>query len=445
MNYILESGRPPRQFSVPADPDALPAMDLRRFIDQGVWVISAFYTYLCFTDDYSILDEICSYYVPAPDNSHIVGKSDRRDSVLDHLIRIMDYLGSKLDPETGCLRALHGDWNDALDGLGKSADPAHAYGSGVSVMASLQFYRNCAEMDAILTHVGGYEDKRTQYLAYEQTVKNGLLAYAIDTDSDGNKRIIHGWGDKRAYRVGSFHDPDGVSRRSTTAIAFWAISNMWRNTPDLRKTLVDDLSAMHSPYGLKTFDVPFAREMFPFVGRLATITPGTYENAAAYVHASLFGVAALFCLGESETAWKELMHSVVLTHPDCTKTPFVMPNSYCNSEEYCLHGESMGDWYTGSGAVLLKTIVRHGFGVFPTLDGLVIAPAKTMPCNRARLTLTVKGHPLTLIYENRGQGTRTVTVNGAAQVTARETFTDTEMFFLHTTALPDELVVVIAD
>ncbi len=445
MKYILESGRPPRQFSVPADPEAMPMMDLRRFIDQGVWVIDAFYTYLCFTDDWSILDEVCSYYIPAPDNSHIVGKSDRHDSVLDHLLRIMDYLGSKLDPETGCLLALHGDWNDALDGLGKSADPAKLYGNGVSVMASLQFYRNCAQMDIILTMVGGHEDKRAEYLAYEQTLKNGLLAHAIDTDRGGNKRIVHGWGDKQRYKIGSFADPDGASRRSLTATAFWAISGMCMHTPELYDSLTNDLLHMRSRYGLKTFDVPFARDMFPFVGRLATITPGTYENAAAYVHASLFGATALFCLGQSEAAWEELIRSIVLTHPDCTKTPFVMPNSYCDSEDYCMQGESMGDWYTGSGAVLLKTLVRHGFGIIPTPDGLVIAPAKTMPFDRASISLSVKRHPLTVCYENRKQGKRTVTVNGKPQVTMRESFTDTDMFFKHTSELFDNMTIVITD
>ena len=445
MHYILESGRPPRQFSVPTTPDALPMMDLRRFIDQGVWVISAFYCYLCFTDDWSILDEECSYYAASPDNTHIIGKSEQKDSVLAHLLRIMDYLGSKLDPETGCLRALHGDWNDALDGLGKSADPATPYGSGVSVMASLQFYRNCIEIDSILAHLSGYDNKRAQYAAYEQTLKNGLLTYAVDTDGAGNKRIVHGWGDKRAYYVGSFCDPGGVARRSTTATAFWVLSGMLEHTPDLRDTLVGDLLEMRSRYGLKTFDVPFARDTFPYVGRLATITPGTYENAAAYVHASLFGTAALFCLGESDAAWEELIRSCVLTHPDCTKTPFVMPNSYCESDNYCLNGESMGDWYTGSGAVLLKTIVRHGLGIQPTLDGVVIAPAGTMPCKSASITLTVKGHPLTVRYKNRGQGTRTITVNDTPKAFAQDPITGIGICFLHTSALSDGMIIQITD
>ncbi len=445
LHYILESGRPPRQFSVPPSPDALPMMDLRRFIDQGVWVISTIYTYLCFTDDDSILDELCSYYIAAPDNSHIVAKSPQSDTVLEHLMRIMEYLGSKLDPETGCLCALHGDWNDALDGLGKTTDPQSAYSSGVSVMASLQFYRNCLEMDEILAHVGGHDDKRTQYTAYADTLKNGLLRYAIDVSDTGERRIVHGWGDKRAYRIGSFRDPDGKARRSITATAFWATMGMLTHTPDLRDTLVDDLKALRSRYGLKTFDVPFARDTFPFVGRLATITAGSYENAAAYVHAGLFGIAALFCMGESGAAWEELERSMVISHPDCTKTPFVMPNSYCESDSYCMHGESMGDWYTGSGAVLLKNIVRYGFGVVPTLDGLRLQTAAVMPCDRASLLLTVKGHPLTVSYENRGQGARTIIIDGEVRSTVYDPLMKTYILTIPADQITDGMHIVIAD
>ena len=51
---------------------------------------------------------------------------------------------------TGCIRALYGDWNDALDGLGVSTVSGVEYGTGVSVMATLQVYQNLGEMLEIL-------------------------------------------------------------------------------------------------------------------------------------------------------------------------------------------------------------------------------------------------------------------------------------------------------
>jgi len=50
-----------------------------------------------------------------------------------------------------------------------------------------------------------------------------------------------------------------------------------------------------------------------------------------------------------------------------------------------------------------------------------------------------------VIYENRGQGTRTVTVDGMEQITAHDPLTDIDLFFLHTSTLSDGMTVRITD
>ena len=391
LNYILEDGRPPRQFSLPATEDMIPDMDLRMYIDQGVWVISTIYTYLCYTDDYSILDEECSYYVANEDNTWIERKSDIRDTVLDHMVKIMDFLIRNLDREynTNCLRALTGDWNDAIDGLGKPLDKDKKFGSGVTVMASLQLYQNLREMTELLTRVGKHTEKLELYAKTEKELKDGLFKYAIDVNEMGERRIIHGWGDKISYKLGSWNDADGVARRSTTANSFWVLTGMIRNDPTLAKEILDNFAAVDSIYGIKTFDVAFPPSLKFEAGRIAGITDGTYENNAAYVHASMFAITALFSLGESAKAWTEMEKSAVISHENCTMTSFAMPNSYCSSKEYEMEGDSMGDWYTGSGTVLIKSLIKFGFGICPTLDGLTIQTPATMPCSSCSLSITV--------------------------------------------------------
>src|SRR5699024_10939438 len=59
LNYIGVDGRAPRQYSYPAAKGAVPPMDLRPFVDQGVWIISTIYAYLAYTNDFSVLDEVC--------------------------------------------------------------------------------------------------------------------------------------------------------------------------------------------------------------------------------------------------------------------------------------------------------------------------------------------------------------------------------------------------
>lgn len=446
LNYILEDGRPPRQFSVPATPDTLPDMDMREYIDQGVWIISTIYTYLSYTDDYSILDEICSYYVAHPDHNYVMQKSDIQDTVLEHLLRIMDFLAGNLDREygTNCLRALYGDWNDALDGLGKTKDSGKKYGSGVTVMATLQFYQNLQEMTKILTKIGKYTEKISEYAAYSHGIEEGLKKYGIDVNDAGQRRIIHGWGDKISYKLGSWKDVDGKSRRSITSNAFWAITGMTQKDPSMKAVIMDTLDAMDSKYGLKTFDVPFPYAL-PEAGRISYITPGTYENSCAYVHASMFGIMALFCLGESEKAWMQMEKSMVITHDNCTMTTFAMPNSYCENPDYEIDGGSMGDWYTGSGAVLVKEMIKYGFGIAPTLDGLTIQTPAVMPCKAAKIEISVKGRPLTLSYRNEERGTRTFTINKETAEGVFDSLMQTQKLFIPTEKLTDHMCIEVID
>lgn len=418
LNFILEDGRPPRQYSFPEKPGKIPVMNLQKYIDQGLWVISTVYEYLAFTDDYSILDEVCTYYTaPEEDCEHweeLIGLSSISDTVLDHLIKIMAFLMRNIDDKygTNCLRILRGDWNDALAGLGFTDDPDKKFGYGVSVMASEQFYRNCEEMCEILQRIGKYTEKISEYKKCRENLAKGLLKYAIDTNENGERKIIHGWGDKLAYKIGSFNDPDGVSRTSSTANSYFAISGMIKNDLSLKQSIVTAFNNLNSKYGLLTFDKPFAPKDFKFAGPICNLTPGTYENSAAYVHASIFATIGLFAIGESRRAWEEIEKSVVITHENCTMTPFVMPNSYCYNPEWGMDGDSMGDWYTGSGCALLKSIVRYAFGISPTLNGINITLCNYMPCDAAQVSINIKGKNFKIFYENNGTGNTSYEVNG---------------------------------
>jgi hypothetical protein len=39
LGFLFTNGRCPRQYSLPVGEHSCPVMDLRQFIDQGVWVI----------------------------------------------------------------------------------------------------------------------------------------------------------------------------------------------------------------------------------------------------------------------------------------------------------------------------------------------------------------------------------------------------------------------
>ncbi len=450
FNYLDPSGRAPRQITIPPNDKIMPSIDIRPFIDQGFWMIDTVYSYICHTGDYSILDEECGYCVLPKSNilvpTRCTETCDERNSLLEHMLRIAHYLESNLDTEyhTNCLRILFGDWNDALDGLGKPLDPDKVYGSGVTVMGTLQYYRNLERMSDILTHLGGYEDTITHYQNLREKIREGFMRYAVQTNDKGDKRIVHGWGDKLSYFVGSFRDSDGEDRVSFASNAFYALSGMLRAEPSLKDTAVNTLKSLDSKFGLLTLSPAFS-EGTPGVGRIAYTPPGTAENCCAYVHASLFSICSLFTMGESEFAWEALHKAMVITHEKPSLTTFAMPNSYLDDPDTGLDGESAGDWFTGSGTVLIKGLVKHGFGIMPDLDGLTVAMPMYMPCGKAKIDITVKGCPITVSYENKGLGNREYMVNSTKQETFIDDLSGTVYIRISNEQLKGKMTVEVTD
>ncbi|MBN1510700.1 MAG: hypothetical protein JXB13_01675 [Phycisphaerae bacterium] len=413
LEYVLVDGRCPRQYSLPHNGVPGPA-DLREFVDQGLWVISTVYAYVCLTGDAAFLSETLGYHQIDPaDRSRMAPAADR-DSVLDHLFRIMDYLDRSRDPQTGLLRALYGDWNDALDGLGTTQDAAREFGTGVSVMASLQLYQAGGELLALLKRYSdGQHPRRVQALVnLRSELENGLLRHAVVRQGT-QRRIVHGWGDLRQYDVGSFCDSDGQARDGLTSNAFWVLSGLLDRRPDLRGDILAAMERLDSPFGLKTFEPGFAPDA-PGVGRIPKLPIGTAENGATYVHATLFGIGALFLMGEPRKAWEQLMKILPFTpgHDGLSHSPFVMPNSYVYNPALNLTGQNMNDWQTGSSNVLLKILIRYVFGFQPELDGLCVAPASWSPFHSLRFAAQAQGRRVRIEITRDNTSARRFRLNG---------------------------------
>jgi len=413
LGFVLVDGRCPRQYSLPVNGQPGRA-DLREFIDQGVWIVSTVYACLAVTGDAGFLDETVGYHDMTDANETAIAPGAERDSVLEHLLRIMGYLARQRDPATGLVLALYGDWNDALDGLGITAEPGRRFGTGVSVMASLQVYRNCAEIIEILRRCrpGQYAERITELSRVREELRAGLLRYAVHRQ-DGRHRLVHGWGDNRSYHVGSFRDSDGQARDGLTSNAFWVLCGMLSEPPDLRGDILAAFERLDSPFGLKTFHPGFSPDA-PGVGRIPRLPLGTAENGAAYLHATLFGVAALFAMGEPRRAWDQIAKILPFAphHMELSHSPFVVPNSYVYNRELNLTGQSMNDWQTGSSNVLLKALIRGAIGFLPNFDVLRLAPAAWLPFESYRFAARAHGRRITIHYSRGDLSRRVFRLNG---------------------------------
>ena len=122
-----------------------------------------------------------------------------------------------------------------------------------------------------------------------------------------------------------------------------------------------------------------------------------------------------------------------------------MPNSYCENPEYGIDGVSLSDWHTGSGCVLIKEIVKYGFGICPGLDTLKIQTPKCFPAKRGKISLRIRNCDVTLIYENTGRGERKIETEGAECYVRRDALMDVPVATLSYRELGDKLTVRVTD
>ncbi|MGK0309754.1 MAG: cellobiose phosphorylase [Lentimonas sp.] len=437
LDFTAIDGRCFRQYSLPPANQDVGRMDLRQFIDQGVWVISTIHTYLRVTQDWEFLSKVCGYHEIVDEAAGRVVKSEQQDSVLEHMLKIMAYLLRNRDHDnTQCSLALYGDWNDALDGLGISQDGSSEFGTGVSVMATLQVYQNTQELIDILNRVDAskYAAEIEQYSKAREEIEAGLLKHAVVANDAGDKRILHGWGDQYSYFVGSYKDSDGVARDGLTSNAFWVLSGLYKTHPEFKQIILDGLERLDSKYGYLTFAPHFDIDA-KGVGRIPKLPPGTAENGASYIHATAFGIMALFQMGEAQKAWEQLCKILPFTkgHENLTHSPFVMPNSYGYNPEKFIDGQNMNDWQTGSSNVVLKLLIRFVFGFEPELDGLWIQPAAWCPFESFQFKLNVRGCQISIHYENKHMGERSFKIDDKQQKSELD-----ETMSIHKLWIPNE-------
>ena len=122
-----------------------------------------------------------------------------------------------------------------------------------------------------------------------------------------------------------------------------------------------------------------------------------------------------------------------------------MPNSYCENEELNINGESLGDWYTGSGAVLTRCIFEYGMGIRASLSGLTVMAPRYMPADGIRLSFGMKQKRIHVTYENKHNGERAYYINGVLQKTQIDSVSKHAYLFIANDDLHDDMEIKITD
>lgn len=338
LSYMYEDGRCPRQYDLYSD-----YLDDRDFMDSPIWAPILLTSYVKETGDFAILQEEIPYL-----------HSDKKGSVLEHILISLDYLYHSRG-KNGLILMRKGDWLDGLTGIDQ-------YGEATTVWGTIAtFYAQNLTVE-LLERIG---DESTAKLLKERSAEY--------------KRIVNtvGWDGK--WYAYAFIDEQPIGGQACKEGTIYLNPQTWAilsGIYDDRKKLEwmylsihTYLSSVHGPHQL----FPPYTKYGAKCGRIQRHRPGTFTNAAIYLHGAAFKVAADCACGRFDEAL-DTMSRILPGHRDScdtrrTSEPYTVGNVYYGVTHPC-HGLNLYTWFTATPAWLIHDGFEGLLGVSAEYDGL---------------------------------------------------------------------------
>jgi cellobiose phosphorylase len=324
------------------------APDKQEYSDGAYWLTLATVAHLRQTGDLAFLDRELPYF-----------DDPCREPVWEHLLKGVRYLYEDRN-ERGLCRIRFADWNDALDGVGRK-------GKGDSTMVTFSL-------------VAALRELQTLAALTKRELPFDAITWINEIDVAVHR---HAWTGE--YYIRGYRDdgqPYGSPQNRTGQIHLnpqtWAVLSEVAPRERWQRLLEHTIGRLGTPYGLRLLTPPY-EEFDPYLGRISVELAGTYENGAAYNHASAFFMHALLKAGLTDRAWeyceKILPDSEANPSDRSGAEPFVLTNCIFTGEAGHRAGTSYFGWYTGTAAWLIR-LIHNGFsGLWPEYDGLHVVPA----------------------------------------------------------------------
>ena len=383
LAYQYRDGTAMRQWSEIGGPH-----DLRRHRDSPSWIIWCLEQYLFQSGDFDILLEEVPFF------------DGGRATVYEHTLKGVRVLLRERGAHGMCLIG-DGDWNDALNHIGKGGRGESVWLSCAAVVAARKVAR--------LARFTG--DTRT---AREMTRKANLLSRLINRVAWYKGHYTYAFDDD-GRRIGCPDNPDG---RLHLNVQTWAIFAGIADESRRRRLfhLID--RRLDTPYGPVLIHPPYRRYQ-DYVGRISGMVPGMFENGAVYSHGVAMAVRAYCEAGRGTRALETFMKAQPLNpahdRDRVTVEPFASTNFYMGPGAGERFGVAPYSWHTGS--ISWFFLLAHQFilGLRPGYEGLRIDPCIPAHWPQAQAWATIRGAHYHLTVRNphgRERGLCRVTVDG---------------------------------
>ncbi len=322
-----------------------------RISDDPLWLVYAVCEYIEKTDDSSILDVKVAYSAGITlseserDRCGEVYRTSLRESVYDHCVRAIEYVGSKIGKH-GLLLIGTGDWNDGFSNLGEK-------GNGESVWLS-EFYlfvlKRFSKMRKIRNKLSEkLRETESAILSSGRGEKWYLRAYTDSGTVLGSESSVSCKLDSLTQSFAQFSGlPDREFIKSALSEAYSRLANTENGV-------------------IRLFYPPFSDDARAEIGYIASYPDGIRENGGQYTHAAIWlGMACIEAgLDDEGLAILKALNPIQRSKNGGyvrykTEPYYICGDVYSNKNCY-----SRGGWsiYTGSAAWYYRAITEDILGL----------------------------------------------------------------------------------
>jgi len=313
--------------------------------DVPMWYPLVVFCYLKETGDFDFLYE----------------REDFMDSgkgtIYEHMKRAIDYVLSRRS-ERGLILIERGDWNDALDFVGKK-------GRGESVMASQMLYL-VLDRWIKLNEFLEFPDVASRYKKEKEELKRAVNEYCWD-----GEWYIRAFKDDGGA-IGCKTNEEGKIYLNTLS---WAVFGKIAPADRADKCMDSVERYLETDYGTALFRPAYSHPDRS-IGLITRFISGEKENGAIFMHASAWSIIAAALSRRGNKAYEYYKKTLPLnlaSNPAFKTEPYVYPE-YVAGPDSPHYGEGSHSWLTGSAAWMWRACVDYILGVRTELDGLKIDP-----------------------------------------------------------------------
>jgi len=389
LRHQYEDGTAMRQF---AKFEGAPH-DLRKYMDNCSWIADTLVGYVKETGDEAILEREEGFFDPV--NLRI--EPQNKATIYEHALRSLKGLYGHRSAENGLCLIGHGDWNDSLDGIGKDGEGVSVWLSMALVFAAQRFRemalwrkdeQNVRLMDSII----------------------GEMTETINRNAwDGSHYIYAFMPD--GTPVGSSQNEEGRIHLNVNA---WSLFNGVARQAGRIEQVLEAIAGLDTPLGHLLLHPPYTKKS-RYVGRIADIIPGQFENSSIYNHGQSFYIFGLTTLGKGDEAYQELKKILPeATIPDIATGPLHQLSNYTVGKCHEHFGRNLYSNFTGSVNWLRKSL-DHMLGLRADFDSLLIDPVIPGQWKSYEVIKLYRGCRVHACIENPGgvnRGVAKATVDG---------------------------------